>query len=490
MPHIRSHKRHYRVSARPVAVSVALAVAIVVSGPAAFAAPVSTVPLGASCPSLYVFGVQGTDETSPDVPPTSDTGALGQMFGPLSAKAGDRVQRSYIAFGYTDYGAALPYDDAVAAAAERLEAAATEVLQRCPATKLAAAGYAQGAPAVSTFAEQVGRGTSTITPEQIAGIALLANPARPANATVFPGRPQSSTPAAAPGTAGERVATISLRNPPLTGAGIVSVRAADYGSLSGRVAELCVPGDATCDVPTGSPLATAVANIAARSELRDPIAAISTVAEALSTTAFTAAVDVVNEDLHGTSLDQLSYEPAKPLGQRLADASAPTATPPGPNEALSALFKLGSLGLSAVVSVAQKVITPATVAELAVVGMANPWAAVAAIGAKVATAVTELIPPQTASRWINQAFEAITSTVTDQRELYTLAGAAQYSSTTGRHGSYQTVPATTSGRAPLGAVADWFAALAHDLGPATSTQARPLPTTSTTTAPTTTGGGR
>ncbi|WP_324191880.1 cutinase family protein [Nocardia brasiliensis] len=461
-----------------------------VNGPAAFAAPESTVPLGPSCPSLYAFGVQGADESSPNVPSTSDTGALGQLFGPLSAKSEGRVQRSYIAFGYDNDGTALPYDEAVATAAERLESAATDVLKRCPATKLAVAGYAQGAPAVSRFAEQVGRGAHMITPDRVAGIALLANPARSANAPVLPGRPQASTPAAAPGTSGEKVATISLRNPPLSGAGIATAPVPDYGSLSGRVADLCVPGDATCDAPAGSPLVATVANIAAQSELRDPIAAISTVAEALSTTAFTTAVDVVNEDLHGTSLDQLSYEPAKPLGQRLAEASAPSTTPPGPNEALSALFKLGTLGLSAVVSVAQKVITPATVAELAVVGMANPWAAVATIGAKIATAVTELIPPQTASRWINQAFEAITSTVIDQRELYTLAGAAQYSSTTGRHGSYQTVPATTSGRAPLAAVADWFAGLAHDLGPADSAPVRPEPTTRTTTAQTTTGGGR
>ncbi|WP_280464793.1 cutinase family protein [Nocardia brasiliensis] len=446
--------------------------------------------MGSPCPSLYVFGVQGAEETSPDASLTSDTGALGQMFGPLTTKAGDRVQRSYIPFGYDDKGMALSYDDAVVGAAERLEGAAAEVLKRCPATKLAVAGYAQGAPSVSRFTEHVGDGASAITPDHVAGIALLANPARSANTPVFPGRPHASSPAAAPGTTGEKVATISLHNPPLTGAGIAPAPVVDYGSLSGRVADLCVPGDATCDTPTGSPLATAVANISARSALRDPIAAISTVAEALSTTAFTTAVGVVNEDLHGTSLDQLSYEPTKPLGQRLAEASAPQSTAPGPSETLSALFKLGTLGLNAVVSVAQKVITPAAVAELAVVGMANPWAAVGAIAAKITAAVTELIPPQTADRWINQAFDAITTTVTDQRELYTLAGSAQYSSTTGRHRSYQTVPATTSGQDPLSAVADWFTALAHDLGLVALTPARPEPEIRTTAAPTTTGGDR
>ncbi|WP_378741154.1 cutinase family protein [Nocardia brasiliensis] len=441
---------------------------------------------------MYVLGIQGGDESSPDAPPTSDSGALGQMFGPLAAKAGELVQRSYVPFGHDDNGTVVPYPDAVTAAAQRLEDSAAQIVQRCPVTKLAAAGYAHGAPAVSMFAQRVGNGASPVTPEHVAGIALLANPTRAENTPVIPGRPQASSPEAAPGTSGNNVATISLSNPPMSGAGITTSPPTSYGALTGRIAELCVPGDATCDTPTGAPLATTVANIASRSDLRDPIAAISTVAQAMSATVYTTAVNVVNEDLHGNSLDQLSYEPAKPLGQRLAEASAPNTPVPGPNEALAALFKIGTIGLNAVITVAQKVFTPQTIAELAVVGMANPWAAVAAIGAKVGTAVVELVPPQTSSHWINQAFDAITSTITDQRELYALASSAQYSDTTGRHGAYQTVPGTTTGRSPLAAVADWFSALAHDLGPTRSTPAPPELTTSTTTAPapSTTGGGR
>ncbi|MFC9432428.1 cutinase family protein [Nocardia sp. NPDC057030] len=454
------------------------------------AAPDTSVPIGPKCPALYVFGVQGGDESSPDAQLSSDSGALGQMFAPLAAKAGDSVQRSYIPFGRDGNGTDLTYDDAVTAAAQRLDNAAAELVRRCPATKLAAAGYGQGAPAVSRFAQHVGTGSAPIAPDQVAGIALLANPTRSANTPVLPGRPHATEPAAPPGSAGQQTATVALNNPALTGAGITAAPPSSYGALTGRIADLCVAGDATCDAPIGGPLATTVANIAARSDLRDPIAAISTVAEALSATAFTTAVDVINEDLHGTSLDQLSYEPGKPLGQRLAEASQPNATPPGPHDALAALMKLGTIGLNAVISVAQKVITPQTIAELAVVGMANPWAAVAALGAKVADAVVELVPPQTASRWINAAFEAITSTVTDQRELYSVASSAQYSSTTGRHGSYQSTPATPTGSSPLTATAEWFTALAHDLARTTPALTTPQPQTNTTTAPATTSGGR
>ncbi|MFI6041965.1 cutinase family protein [Nocardia sp. NPDC051321] len=447
-------------------------------------------PIGAKCPALYVWGVQGGDESSPDAQLSSDSGALGQVFGPLAAKAGEMVQRAYIPFGYDGNGTALPYEDAVTAAAQRLEDSAAELVRRCPATKLAAAGYTQGAPAVSRFAQHVGSGSAAVSPDQVAGIALLANPTRSANTPVLPGRPQANTPASAPGTGGQKTATVSLNNPPLSGAGISASPQVNYGSLTGRVADLCVAGDATCDAPTGGPLATTVANIAARSDLRDPIAAISTVADALSATAFTTAVEVINDDIHGTSLDQLSYEPAKPLGQRLAEASQPNATPPGPHDALAALMKLGTIGLNAVISVAQKVITPETIGELAVVGMANPWAAVAALGAKVADAVVQLVPPQSASRWINEAFDAITSTVTDQRELYSLASAAQYSSTTGRHGSYQSAPATPTGSSPLAAAAQWFTALAQDLAQTSPALTAPQPPTSTSTATTPSSGGR
>ncbi|WP_084508747.1 cutinase family protein [Nocardia pseudovaccinii] len=472
---------------RHVAATVVALITVSVAGVSAVHAD-DGVPLGTKCPSLYALGVQGSDEATPDAGIVSDSGALGQVFGPLAAAAGELVQRAYVPYGRAADGTALPYDPAITAAAQHLEQMAAEVITRCPTTKIAVVGYAQGAAAVSTFAQRVGTGGANVSADDIAGIALLANPTRAASTPVLPGLPQATTPTAAPGTTGEKVASITLSNPVLTGIGIAgSAGFSGYGVLTGRVADLCVAGDATCDAPTGSPLATAVANIAARSDLRDPIAAISTVAQALSATVYTTAVNVVNEDLSGTSLDQLSYEPSKSLGQRLAEASSPTATPSTPAEALSALFKLGTIGLNAVVSVAQKVFTPATIAELATVGMADPWSAVAALGTKLAAAVVELIPPQTGSRWINQAFEAITSTITDHGELYTVASSAKYSDTAGRHGSYQTVPATQSGHSALTATADWFTALARDLAATGITSGPPQSAVRSTNATPTSG---
>ncbi|MET7772094.1 hypothetical protein [Nocardia sp. NPDC005366] len=433
------------------------------------------------CPALYVLGVQGGEEG--DVATGSDTGALGQVFGPLTTAAGKAVQRAYIPYGQSADGTTPAYDDAVTAAAEHLEQAAATVQNRCSTTQLAVAGYAHGAAAADRFATRVGAGQSTVSAEKVAAVALLANPARAVGAPTVPGRPQSDTPSAAPGTTGTQVSTITLPNPSLTGGGITAATtaASDYGTLTGRVADLCVGGDATCDTTPGSPLASTVTNIAARSDLRDPIAAISTIATALSSTVFTTAVGVVNDDLSGTSLDQLSYQPAKPLGERLAEASAPTAIAPTQADALSALFKLGTIGLGAAISVARTVITPATVAELATVGMVDPLAAVGVLGAKLATAVVQLVPPQTASRWVNDAFDAITSTVTAPDQLYTLAGSSQYSDTTGRHGSYTTAPATGTGESTLRTVSAWFTALARDL--ANTTPTTPSAVASTTRTP-------
>ncbi|MFI9508578.1 cutinase family protein [Nocardia sp. NPDC052566] len=466
----------------------ALAAAVVLSAgrvPVA-ATPETGAPLGQSCPALYLLGVQGADETSPDAAATTDTGALGPVFAPVSAAVPNLVQHAYIPFGGSDIGEPQPYDAAVDAASQRLDTTAAEVVTRCVATKIAAVGYAHGAPAVASWAERVGAGTAHVTAEQVAAVALMANPHRATGAPVLPGRPNTSTPAPVPGTAGTNVASIQLTISGATGAGISAAAQPNYGALTGRIADLCVAGDATCDTPSGSPLAATAANITARSDLRDPIAAISTIAQALSATVFGTAVGVINEDLTGNSLDQLSYQPAKPLGQRLAEASNPATAAPTGNDALAALMKLGTIGLNTVISIAQKVITPATIAELATVGMANPWAALGVLAGKVGAAAMELIPPQTGLRWINEAFTAITSTVTDQRELYALASTAQYSDTSGRHSSYQTTPATPDGRSATAAIAAWLTAAARDLAPITPSSVTPKPPNTVTLAPSTT----
>ncbi|WP_084513317.1 cutinase family protein [Nocardia mikamii] len=468
----------------------AVGASLIAGGDVQVATADPAVPIGDRCPALFVFGVQGPDESATDTAPTLDTGALGQLFTPLEARAGDLIQRLYIPYGTSETGEPEPYGQATTSAAQRLESEASEVVHRCPTTKIAAVGYGQGVAAVANVAHRVGDNTATLEADSIAGIALLANPAR-TGSDVLPGRPEQTTPAPAPGTTGAAVASIHFANTSRNGTGISANGSEDagFGALAGRVADLCVPGDLACDAPAGSPLTQTVKNIAAQSNLGDPVAAISTIAQALAATTWKTAIGVVTDDIAGNSLDELSYQPTKPLGQRLAEASDPSTPMPGPDDALAALFRIGTIGLNTVVSVAQKVFTPATIAELATVGMANPAAALGILGAKLAGAVADLIPPQTALSWVNQAFDAITSTVTDDNQLYQLATYTQYSDTAGHHAAYTSTPATPTGTPAIDAVADWFTALAHDLAatrPATET---PLPTTTTAepTSPATSG---
>lgn len=433
------------------------------------------VPVGQRCPVLYVFGVQGPDEGAADAASTTDTGALGQLFAPLLAQSADLVQRSYIRYGYRDDGTEIPYEQAIAAAASALGSAAAELISRCPTTAVAAAGYAQGAAAVAQFARDVGAGSGAVGADTVAAVALFANPNRGAE-PVLPGRPGQRTPTPPPGTAGAAVAAIDLADTETTGSGIAGAAGIDYGLLSGRVADFCSPGDLSCDSPdSGSALTRTVRNIAAQSDLRDPIAAITTVAQALAATVWKTAVGVVTEDLSGTSLDDLTYEPTQTLGQRLVQASDPSTPIPGVDDALSVLLRLGAIGLNTVVAVAQKVFTPVTVTELATVGMVDPVAALVSLGTKIASAVTDLISPQTALSWVNQAFDAITSTVTDDSELYQLASWTQYSDTSGRHGSYTGTATTVSGQSRMSTAAQWFAAAARDLATAEPALAAPLP---------------
>ncbi|MBF6212154.1 cutinase family protein [Nocardia puris] len=445
-------------------------------------------PAPAACPALYVLGVQSGEEGAATSVDTGDTGVLGQAFGRLGAAVGAVIERSYIVVGAevntTNYPAA------VATVAEQIEQRATEVIDRCPTTQIAVAGYAQGAAAATTFAEKAGNGQSRVPADKVAAVALLANPARRAETGALPGTGNAAVPSAAPGTSGAEVAKIELANVGLSGAGIAaSATPAIYGSLVGRVADLCVAGDATCDVQSGSPLLTAVTNITAQTEGKDPVAAIATVAQALASTAFTTAVGVVNDDISGTSLDQLSYTPTQTLGHRIAAASSPTATTPTEADALSALFKIGTIGLNAVVSVAQKVFTATTIAELAAVGLSNPAAAVAVLGTKVADAVVDLVPPQSISTWVNDAFEAITSTITEPQDLYTTSATAQYSDSTGRRSSYSTVSVTNGGDTPVAATAAWFTAIARDLTAATSSSTKQPTPRSTPVKPTSTQSG-
>ncbi|MGS2804634.1 cutinase family protein [Nocardia sp. MW-W600-9] len=101
-----------------------------------------------------MLGVQSGEEGAATTVETGDTGVLGQAFGRMVTKSGTVVERSYIVVG--DDVNTANYPAAVTAAADQIEQRAGEVIDRCPSTQIAVAGYAQGAAAAAVFAERAG----------------------------------------------------------------------------------------------------------------------------------------------------------------------------------------------------------------------------------------------------------------------------------------------------------------------------------------------
>jgi hypothetical protein len=437
------------------------------SGPASADADSS-----AGCPTLYVLGVQGTGESSEDAPVDTDSGMLGSVMQPLLSMAGSKVARAYVpypaGFGGAVDGGKEPYSVSVTTAVNRLTSMIEQIADKCENTNFALTGYSQGAHAAANVAKQIGAGTGPIAADRVAGVALFGNPARPTNTPLFPGAPDQSTPDPAPGSNGVSVQQLPVpQQNPVTGGGIgpTADQESGYGALSGRVMDRCAAGDLACDAPTDSPIVHVVANIAGQSELdqADPIASLASVGQALALTSIKAGVDVINEDVQGTTLEELSYTPTETMSQRLATASDPRTPLPSIPDAINAVVKVGTIGFNAVTTVLRKTFTPATIGALATVGLSNPPAALGILAAKVGAAVVELVPPVTASRWTNEAFAAVKANVSDNKELLDLSTMVNYWQASSAHGSYTTDAATTSGANSTMYVAQWFAALANDL---------------------------
>ncbi|MGV9661990.1 cutinase family protein [Nocardia niigatensis] len=434
--------------------------------------PDTTVPID-KCPALFALGVQGTGESSPDAAVTTDTGMLSEVFRPMMAAASDAglVDRAYVPYEASFGGAVsistTTYTQSVSGGLDRLRSMAKQITDRCPNTKLAIAGYSQGAHVASQFAQEVGAGKGTVPAERIAAVALFGDPNRNANAPLFPGKPDQKLPTAAPGTDGKSVA--ALGDPPATktasGAGIApdSATLENFGSLVGRVAEFCTEGDLACDTPVGAPLVRTVANIAGQSEISagDPIGSLKSIAEALAFTSIKTATTVVNNDVSGNSLTDLSYQPQKSISQRIADASNPSTQVDIPG-AFQALLKVGTIAINSIVAVAKNILTAANITEIATAGLANPLAGLAVFGAKLVGAVTTLVPPTTISRLTTQAFTAVTQNVTDNKDLLDITTWVRYWDTAQKH-DYTHAQGAGFGESPTDWVGQWFAAVAHDL---------------------------
>lgn len=148
----------------------------------------------------------------------------------------------------------------------------------------------------------------------------------------------------------------------------------------------------------------------------------------------------------------------------VAVANAGTAAAePSDSAALQALLKVGMIGMNAVATVVKPVINSADISRLATAGLVDPVSGIVLFGAKLLGAISQLVPPTTGARLVTQAFDAVVQNITDNSELLNVTTWVRYWDTVQRHGAYSTAAVTATGAGPTGFVADWFAAVAHDL---------------------------
>ncbi|WP_310408523.1 cutinase family protein [Nocardia kruczakiae] len=369
-------------------------------------------------------------------------------------------------FGGMVPGGPTPYSYSAAEGLDRLQSMAREIVGRCSHTQLALIGYSQGAHVVSMFAQEVGTGAGAIRPDQVAAVALLADPTRGRAAPVFPGVPGKDRPDPAPDTAGTEVAELPrflLPTPPGGGIGPIRDITENFGALTGRVASLCLPGDLACDAPADSPLLHMIATIAGQVEFNpdDPVATLFSIAGTIQATLTKTLAAVVSEDLHGYSLGTLSLTPEKTLSIRLAEAADPRVL--ADPESREALLKLATAAFNTLLAITGTALTlsASEFSEIATAASADPLAGLTRLAQDVASAGHHPPAQPEAFQLLTQIFDAVGRLGADNAELLDLRTWLRYADTVHQHGAYAT--AGMSVRSSTEVLADWFAAVARDL---------------------------
>lgn len=422
------------------------------------------------CTPLHVVAVQGTGQSAPDASPTIDSGFLGDtVTKPLLAKAGKDLSREFVPYA-ADFGwRGQDYAQSMTGGIAQTDKAIADYAQRCPDAEFAIVGYSQGAQIADAVTRNIGGGLGPIPPVKLAASSLISSPARPQGASTFPGGAAGqASPATPSGIPATTLADLTVTTPPpADGGGIApTVAKADgYGQVAGRVASWCNPGDLACATPPHSTLAKTVANIAGQLHLQaqDPQQTLVDLAGALGGATIRTAADVVNNDL-GFSDGHFTVQQDQSVLGRLAQYSDPrTATSAANDDAVRAIVKVGVMGFDAAVTIAQQVLTPATIATLATVGLANPPAALGLLAAQVGAAALTLVPPSTGTEAEQYIYHEITSDVHDNTGLVQMATQTQYWNTARNHDAYNQIPVGAQGQTAAGFTVDWFAQLATAL---------------------------
>ena len=238
------------------------------------------------CAATFNLLIPGTWETSENADPTQPVGILAPVANAITTAHGDRAEVYTLPYMARAFDNGHTYADSKVDALSKATAVLTEVASTCTNTKFTIAGYSQGADAAGDLASGIGNGNGPVPADRVLAVGLLADPGA--------------------GTKGAAIV-----GPRSSGHGIADPRPQGMGTLSGRVASICDPGDLYCSIRKGdNPLLGSLGSILSKTP--------STKGDTSSAGGDTQLASALTSDFSGADLPALGRGVAA-LGQQLAE---------------------------------------------------------------------------------------------------------------------------------------------------------------------------
>ncbi|UDH01174.1 cutinase family protein [Rhodococcus opacus] len=181
-------------------------------------------PIG--CAATFNLLIPGTWETSENADPGRPVGMLAPVAEAIERENGKQAEIYVLPYMSRAFDNGHTYADSKVDALSKSKAVLTEVASKCKNTKFTITGYSQGADAAGDLASGIGNDNGPVPADRVLAVGLLADPGA--------------------GTKGSAIV-----GPRTSGEGIADPRPQGMGTLSGRVASICDPGDLYCSIRKG-----------------------------------------------------------------------------------------------------------------------------------------------------------------------------------------------------------------------------------------------